>query len=122
MNVFSGIFFEPFEGFKTWCIFDSKGGIASYFKLPLKFKELLDHIFTKNGSMAPVQFMIIEEKVQKTRYVVMSLCHPIFDDFNPKLGIEICKGRLSRLMHEGYMSYKGETVLGQLKWVYKANE
>ncbi len=122
MKVFSGVFFEPFQDFKTWCIFDSKGRISD-FELPIKFKELLDHIFTKNGSISPIQFMIMEEKEKGKRYLSMSLCHPIYDDFNPKLGVEICTGRLKRLMSKkGYGTYKGETVLGQLKWVYKADE
>ena len=121
MNIFSGIFFQPFEGFTTWAIFDMKGGIAAYFGIPLKFKELLLKIFEQSDSEFPIQFIIMKEIQGNIEYFAMSLCHPIHDIFSVKLGIEISTGRLKRLMSKkGYKTYKGKNMIGELpKWVHK---
>ena len=117
MNIFSGIFFQPFEGFPVWCVFDAKGRPV-YNAVPLKFIELLKLKFEECDSEFPIQFMVVRDKFKEKTFCTLSLCHPIHDVFSAKQGIEIATGRLKRLMGKGYATYKGKNMLGKRpSWV-----
>jgi len=120
MNVFSGIFFQPFTKFNTWVLFNSKGEVEKRFGIPIKFKELLSKLFEKNGPEYPVQFIVLEEELNKINYMSISVCHPTHDLFSPDLGLEIATGRLKRLMSKkGYKTYQGKNLAGELpNWVF----
>jgi len=97
------------------------GGFFTTFALPHPFRlsEKIQGMLTEKAKEFGYPFEGIMSYALRDGlcFYAVSICHPEYDEFNLQLGIDIAVGRLTRLIEEGYKTWRGEVIYNLPEWV-----